>query len=177
MSLTYAGIGSRKTPKDVLVKMTKVAKSLAKMNCTLRSGGAKGADQAFFEGINPTKDKVEIYIPYNNFNKFTFDMDFVYGPPTKESRILSSQFHPVWEHLGYPARDFMGRNAYQILGFDLKTFSDFVLCWTPNGEAIGGTGQAIRIANHYDIPVLNFGKHTDEEINSKVLQLYNNFNT
>jgi hypothetical protein len=59
----------------------------------------------------------------------------------------------------------MGRNAYQVLGMDLKTKSDFLVCWTVSGatdlssnEIIrnsGGTGQAMRIAKAYGIPFFN----------------------
>lgn len=51
----------------------------------------------------------------------------------------------------------MLRNTYQVLGPDLKTHSEFVLCWTPSGRGEGGTGQAIRIARAYHIPVYDLG--------------------
>jgi hypothetical protein len=50
---------------------------------------------------------------------------------------------------------------HQILGDDLKTPVDFVLCWTPDGAetstsySTGGTGQAIRLAIANSIPVFN----------------------
>ena len=43
----YAGIGSRETPQEFLDLFTKVAKYLSTKDCALRSGGAKGSDQAF----------------------------------------------------------------------------------------------------------------------------------
>ena len=54
----------------------------------------------------------------------------------------------------------MGRNTYQILGKNLRDPVDFVLCWTPftrKGDPKGGTSQAIRIAEAYNIPVINLG--------------------
>jgi hypothetical protein len=42
-----------------------------------------------------------------------------------------------------------------MLGSDLKSPVNMVVCWTPRGEATGGTGQAIRMARHYGIPVYN----------------------
>ena len=51
----------------------------------------------------------------------------------------------------------------QVLGEDCNTPSSFVLCWTPNGKEIGGTSQALRIAKHYNIPIINWG--TVEEPN------------
>ena len=33
--------------------------------------------------------------------------------------------------------------------------SKFVICWTKNGKGTGGTGQAIRIAKGFGIPVFD----------------------
>ncbi|MBB6125422.1 DUF736 family protein [Sphingobium subterraneum] len=48
------------------------------------------------------------------------------------------------------------RNVFQVLGPVLDAPADFVLCWTADGEASGGTGQAIRIAAAHGVPVYNF---------------------
>ena len=53
----------------------------------------------------------------------------------------------------------MARNGYQILGKDLKTPVRFVICYTPNGDRIGGTAQALRIAMDLKIPVFNAGNY------------------
>ena len=42
-----------------------------------------------------------------------------------------------------------------MLGPKLDAPSDFVLCWTEDGEASGGTGQAMRIAAAHGVPVYN----------------------
>ena len=55
------------------------------------------------------------------------------------------------------ARKFHARNCYQVLGKDLQSPSNFVLCWTPGGAVTGGTGQALRIAIDRGIPVFNMG--------------------
>ena len=49
----------------------------------------------------------------------------------------------------------MARNCYQVLGKDLETPSEFIICWTKDGQATGGTGQALRIAKKNNIPVFN----------------------
>lgn len=46
-SMTYAGIGSRETPMEVLELMTKASTWLGTKGYTLQSGGAIGADMAF----------------------------------------------------------------------------------------------------------------------------------
>jgi hypothetical protein len=35
--------------------------------------------------------------------------------------------------------------------------SRFVLCWTPEGSGSGGTGQALRIARHYGVQIIDAG--------------------
>ena len=49
------------------------------------------------------------------------------------------------------------RNCHQILGYDLQSPVDAVVCWTPDGNVVGGTATAIRIALKYNIPVFNLG--------------------
>ena len=46
ISTRYAGIGSRSTPRPVLLFMGEIAGMLADYGLTLRSGGAPGADTA-----------------------------------------------------------------------------------------------------------------------------------
>ena len=62
----------------------------------------------------------------------------------------------------YSFMSFMNRNYRQVRGLD-EPDSEFVICWTHDGTDVGGTGQAIRIANHYGIPVFNmFDKNATE---------------
>jgi len=146
----YAGIGSRGTPPEILSFMTDIANFLSDTGYILRSGGAPGADTAFEAGV-PDPTKKEIYLPWKGFN----------GNGSHRYRVtdaalkLASEFHPAWDKLSYGARKLMGRNGYQVLGFDLSTPSDFLICWTRDGKLLGGTSQAIKIAWSRDIPVYN----------------------
>jgi hypothetical protein len=146
---TYAGVGSRKTPADILLAMQDVAYSLALLGWTLRSGGAIGADKAFEAGCNEAKGSKEI---------------FYADDATPEAFEIAAKTHPMWHQLSPFARKLHARNSFQILGKKLDSPSCFVLCWTPdgsNGTTIpttlqsGGTGQAIRLASKYYIPVIN----------------------
>jgi hypothetical protein len=171
--ITYAGIGSRKTPDDVCVKMEKAAKAMAKMGFVLRSGGARGADCAFINGAEAGKGKLEVYIPYDRFNGFTINDPQVFGPPDISARNVAKRYHPAWDNLGDVGRQFMARNAYQVLGRDLQTPCDFILCWTPDGKVTGGTGQALRHGADLGIPILNFATNSDDEISDFILSQYN----
>ena len=65
--LLYAGIGSRETPPDILLKMVKIGCHLAKMGWTLRSGGAPGADSAFEKGCDLGGGDKQIFLPWKGF--------------------------------------------------------------------------------------------------------------
>jgi hypothetical protein len=68
---------------------------------------------------------------------------------------IAEHYHPAWHRLDQGGRLLMGRNSYQVLGPTLDTPVSFVVCWTSDGKASGGTGQALRIAADYGVPVFN----------------------
>lgn len=148
----YAGIGSRETPLDVCEWMTRIAHYLSAQGWVLRSGGAAGADQAFYDGCD--KKKCEIYLPYNGFRGKRADgvTHFLTAP---EAYDIARDYHPKWRNLPTTAREFHARNVHQVLGRDLKTPSTMIVCWTADGKASGGTGQALRIANARGIVIHN----------------------
>lgn len=133
----YAGIGSRDTPEDVLKLMTTVARGLDRKGYRLRSGGAIGADTAFESG---TKCK-DVFLGNADIPVWT--------------EVFTDFFHPNPKALTEFPRRLMCRNAMQILGEEGDTPVEFVVCWTKDGKASGGTGQAIRIAEYFGISVFN----------------------
>lgn len=148
----YAGIGSRETPIDLQNYMTKIATALTSEDYILRSGGAKGADSAFAAGAG----RKEIYLPWNGFNNLYFDnVSYLDVPLTKYAEEFVHDYHPAAHRLNATAFKFMVRNTYQVLGADLKTPAKVVFCYTADGKASGGTGQAMRIAKDYGIPIVN----------------------
>lgn len=144
MPLFYAGIGSRETPEPILRLMTQIAVSLAIAGYTLRSGAADGADAAFEAGAS----EKEIYIPWLGFNGSQSTL-----LPSKAAFIMAEKFHPAWHKCSQGARKLHARNCHQVLGQDLNTPSEFIICWTKDALGGGGTGQAIRIAKAHHIPV------------------------
>lgn len=166
----YAGIGSRKTPNDVLALM--IARCLGARGFVLRSGGAPGADLAFELGAAGR----EIYLPWPTYSAdvatHTSRSDARLYEPAPEAYTLAAKYHPTWSRLGSNAKDLIARNGHQVLGADLKSPARFILCWTPDGATekttgeTGGTGQAIRIANDdaYKIPVWNLARGDHRKI-------------
>ena len=177
--MPYAGIGSRQTPPEVLSYMERMGSRLNHLGFTLRSGGANGADSAFEINVGPNK---EIFLPWDGFN----DRNTVYKGLTVPfsgasadlyllAESIARENHPNWEACKRGARAMHVRNVAQVLGADLLTPSLFVVCWTPNGSGSGGTGQAIRIARKYGIPVYDLGKENwkedIEKLTAQVLEL------
>lgn len=154
MTLYYAGIGSRQTPANILIQMTEIAIDLREQGYRLRSGHAPGADQAFEFGAEADAD---IYLPWLSFEKTTPVYGRKFTDVSEAAMEMAAHYHPSWQYLKRGAKLLHGRNCYQILGHDLDTPCEFVICWTPGGEMKGGTAQALRIAQDYDIPVINLG--------------------
>lgn len=130
---------------------------LANKGYILRSGAAKGADKSFECGCDSVNGKKEIYLPWNGFEGSNSNLVV----SNIKAFEISEKFHPYWHNLKQGARKLQARNSHQVLGKDLETPAQFVICWTKNGKGTGGTGQALRIANCYDIPVLDTGKWDD----------------
>lgn len=157
--LVYAGIGSRETPEDVIKVMVNLGKRLAELGFVLRSGAADGADKAFEQGCDQANAQKEIFLPWAGFNRSKSSRH----APTNAAMKIASQFHPNWKNCSEPAKLLHSRNVHQILGQDLNSPVRFVICWTQDGcestkdrsQRTGGTGQAISIADNFNIPVIN----------------------
>jgi hypothetical protein len=152
----YCGIGSRETPPDVLELMEWLAYRLAG-GWNLRSGGAGGADSAFARGHEQASASgLEIYLPWFGFNGVRGE-SVARHEPQREAYPIAQLFHPAWELCSKGGRALHARNVHQILGEDV-TVPDpvkFVVCWTRGASGRGGTGQAIRIARHFHVPVFD----------------------
>jgi len=148
MRMFYAGIGARKTPKEVLAKMELAAMNLAVAGVSLRTGGAVGADQAFEVGCRAVRGPCEVFKPLDCPDWFEH----------------AATYHPNWAACSMTAMRLHARNSAIMLGAQLNAPVNFVVCWTPGGKVTGGTGQALRIAEAYRVPVFNmyYGNAIDE---------------
>ena len=155
----YTGIGSRETPLDVCDEMAWIAKWLRSKRYRLRSGHAIRADQAFEWGAEGSAD---IYLPWSGFEGSTslLALDKLPAGAVRMAEEMARKHHPAWDRCGRDARAFHTRNTFQILGFE--GLSEFVVCWTKDGKASGGTGQALRLAKHFKIPIVNMYHYPTE---------------
>jgi hypothetical protein len=163
MPIVYAGIGSRETPVSILKRFEALGEALANEGWVLRSGGAEGADSAFESGCDRVCGPKEIYIPWREFNR----SDSKLFPPSPLAFEIAERFHPAWERLSVGAKKLQARNSHQVLGADCADPVKLVICYTDPHR--GGTTQALRIAEDYRIPVLNFfdKEYTTEAIKER----------
>lgn len=176
----YTGIGSRKTPPEVLASMTWLAVQLYDLGYTLRSGHAVGADRAFEYGA---EERADVYLPWKDFGVKPYKNDPgcpVMGNPIVVDNLISKNHVELYSQVCFnmqrdPACFSRGiklltyRDMHQVVGHE-ETFklSDFVVCWT---QAPGGTHYAMEAARLHGIPVFNMydlGKEAAEQILEKV---------
>lgn len=155
MSEFYTGVGSRSTPPLIILLIRRISQYQKQSGFILRSGHAPGADQAFEYGAN---ENCEIYLPWAKFEIEVEINGTAYYDPTEQAMAMAEEFHPAWNKLGQGGQKLHARNCHQVLGYDLQSPSKELICWTRDGLTRGGTATAIKIADRYDIPVINLGK-------------------
>jgi hypothetical protein len=157
----YAGVGARKSPTDILAQMYDIAGDLACKGYTLRSGGAEGADEFFYKGAGALAGSWEIFLPKERFRGFLSkvfgDGSFVTHETSLQAYIMATGLlgESHWNALDSFGKACHARNCHQVLGANLDSPVDFVLCWTPGGATTGGTATAIKLAKKHGIPVIN----------------------
>lgn len=152
MSKYYTGVGSRDCPLEIQQQMHAIAKQLAAVGYTLRSGGAQGADTSFETGCIEANGSKEIFLPWAKFE----NNESTLCNSSKEAYLLAGEF------VEFQGRKFsiykrgtkalMARNIHQLLGKDLKTPSEFMICWYVK---TGGTSFTALVAECNKIPIYN----------------------
>jgi hypothetical protein len=158
-----AVIGSRDIPNEYYDKLADIVRVLQR-RYIIRSGGANGSDHVVTEYV--AAHRRQIYIPWDGFNGlYDSSQTGVINAQKLTSKNLSyelaEKYHPYWHNLKDGAKRLMARNSHQVMGMDMETPVDFIVCYTKSGKATGGTGQAIRIAEKMNIPVYNIKNEED----------------
>lgn len=134
-----------------------------------RSGHAFGTDtlaeMAATRKYSFKDERVEIYLPYNGFNKAFTTTGVWYRVPSMfdnydESLPILESVMPWVGNLNEFALNAHRRNVYQVHGQDLKTPSKVMVIWAPWANARkdkvkGGTATAFALAKAAGIPVFN----------------------
>lgn len=151
----YTGIGARDVPGEVASMIEKIAAHMARQGYVLRSGGAEGSSTTFEKGCDGEGGEKFIYLPWRGFNGNNSPH---YSIPERAFDIVKS-FEPAWNSFSQSAKSLKARYALTILGHDLKKPSACVICYTQGGKQKGGTGQALKMAQKYNVPVFDIGLH------------------
>lgn len=171
-SKVYVGVGSQSTPLTICQIMSRLGEKLAIKGAKLRSGAAKGADAAFESGCDRALGLKDIFTAKHWYFREAIKKDVTSLTLYRESEWTEAQkiaalYHPNWANLKPYHRKLHSRNCFQVLGIDLRSPADFLLCWTPDkakektSPKTGGTGQAIRIAVAHGIKVYNLANDDD----------------
>jgi hypothetical protein len=180
----YAGVGSRKTPRDVLETMRAIGAALARKGYTLYSGGARGADTAFRRGADAAGGDYRILLPAERFNGAAADGERFLFEPNSEAWgraatiaetlwTVHARFHGIapWKEISLPSRRFHTRNVLQVLGPGCERKVSYLICWTADGMTAwhertpesGGTSQAIALASLVGVDVINLRRASDRQ--------------
>lgn len=160
-----------------------VCMRLAQLGITFTSGlcelGMDGiAQKAYSKAVDlgdAKEEQFEVYVAdqYNirRSNLPRKHLAIVRNPHLiKETEDIASKVHPAWERCNEWARGMHSRNCHQILGYDLQSPVDAVICWTPKGNIQGGTRTALMIAMREGIPIFNLGCPDQDKVLKEIRQ-------
>lgn len=170
----YIGTADKAVPPELKPKITELAKWLDSKGYTLRSTGAiePYPDLAFELGST----RLEIYDPWGK----KLEKDGKRSKyPQAETERLAKKYNPVYDRMKEQVQTMMRRDVAKVLGDQLNSFVQFILCWTPDGAEAGRdisprtgfTSIQIGLASDLKIPVFNLYKPDAE---TRLRQFVNN---
>lgn len=154
-----------------------VCMRLAKLGVTFTSGlceiGMDGiAQKAYSKAVDlglAKESQFEVYVAdQHNIRRSTLPRRHLATVRNKdlisETERIASEVHPAWDRCNEWARGMHSRNCHQILGYDLQSPVDAVICWTPDGAVVGGTATALKLSMKEGIPIFNLGVSDKESV-------------
>ena len=167
----FAGIGARRIPRAQAKVMRNACMIYACAGHAAHHGGANGADKACDNGYRIiAPNNLEVFIPYDGYNAFYIKQPEVTLGTSDAAYKIAKDHHPAWDRVSSIGKQLHSRNSHIILGHDLQSPVDFILCWTPDAKIVGGTGQALRIAKNYNIKVFNLADKEVEYYFKKMIE-------
>lgn len=181
----YTGIGSRETPIDTQHLMTEIAMRLRAEGWTLRTGSVSRADKSYQIAAGENK---EIYVPWDNFNSSQTGISSL----TEESSRMAHDIWKFrekkglvptegsisgkWEELHPGTKAMLAKAMCMLLGRNLNTPSDMVICWTPGAKIVGISSHVICLAIFKHIPVFNLAEYETEIVIREMLRQNSSLN-
>jgi hypothetical protein len=125
----------------------------------------------------------DVFLPSPGWNgNQSFDGVQTYVPVGGRYSQIAAEEHPVYGRLSPFVQKLQDRNVAQVIGPRLEEGvaqrSAMLYCWTPDGavestsRSTGGTGQAIRIAARFGVPVYNLKR---EDHRARLQKMVENF--
>lgn len=187
-TMTYAGIGSRKTPAEVLEEMQKIAEKLESSGYKLQTGYKKrkgsiveeeGADKAFSSGVKKPANK-ELFGPdmvNDTAMRVAYEIHSDLGDMANYTykKWVDEVGEAKAREYAEGTKNLQARNTFQVFGRNLDTPVDFVLFYAEEKEGDlrpkGGTGQAVEMARRKGIPTINMKNSNWRKELDKVLEM------
>lgn len=192
-NMRIAMTGSLNAPEKVLSTLSEIAFRLTSSGCLITSGFAEGAEQAAAAGAVP--GRINLFLPWPKYNLHPGGPGVYIPPPEgRRERLAFEQMlrgtqvisKPIWKAamdeilLRYPSiadsfpgsRRLASRSYLQVLGEDLETPVDFLVCWAPKDDngVKGGGRYAYEIAMSRNIPCYNIFFGEDLEALTSLIQ-------
>lgn len=161
----FTCVGSRKATDEQAEILAGFALRLLRAGYKGRSGLSGPCDLALNTALAQCPQApCEFYLAWNGYDGWwRGGLDGrIYEPRWFENYPqaieIVSTIHPVWDKLKRGDKLLHGRNVYQVLGLDLQSPSDVLICAAPvdkKGRVLGGTATAFNLATQHQIPCFN----------------------
>ena len=183
--MRFAIIGTRSPwliDKSAIRMLNRAIDWACQINATIRTGASKGVDQKTAERVSLRKRKIELVLPWRDFEVTWIDrlvsrypnlirievFDPVQHHPWLESVDV---YHPEPTKLQWQERRLHARN------YGIVAHTDAVIA-LPRPPEEGGTGQGMRVARGLGIPLFNLNLVDDQErIQAFALETTNKLNS
>lgn len=160
----------RGAPIHVLSDLSRMAAWQAGRGWHLHTGGASVADMTFAEGA--TAKRRSLYLPWKRLKGLLGpDCHVLRGDQYEACARVASEAHPARDRCKPAVRKRHACNAAILLTPSCGRPVKAIVCRTPDGKTVGGTGVGIRIAERYGFPVFNLALMPPKEVCEGLLGL------
>lgn len=144
-------------PEEVKAKMFNLASKMIAKKMTVR---INGDDKVFIDNLrNLTNDKLEVYLPWRNFNEIDSKRTF----NTLTCKHVASVHFGGWEKISDPIKAILSSQVRLVFGDRNNSIALCVITWSKDGASKMGevskeTGRSsfiIKMSSSYGFPVLN----------------------
>ena len=143
-----------------------ISSYFAKKDMVLRTSGSKGIGSDAIKGCDDNQGQYDAFVPWDGYNKIPICYEL-----TKEAFDIAEAFNGKYSTMSQTNRKILAAMSYQVLGDDLISPSDFVICYSNRGKGKGGNvGHLIKIAKAYGVPIFDIGKYQNR--NDALVNLY-----